>query len=544
MKHKKLIIVLVIVALLISAGGVFLYRTQQKQNRAYVQPVEYLNNSWVLNWNTESGRIVDGATQNVQVSFSNAIEEVYVHEGDAVAKGQKLLSLDTEVLSLSLDEAKLNLEKAKQTYQAEQAKLDKYKNLDSMSEAEKVQFAKDLENYLKKQQDDYNSAMEKAEAAAKATFDKQAKADADKANAEGRQAYNEKRDSDYQTALAAAKAKAAEDEKTDENSTEDDTTGGSTDDSGNGSGSSEKKDTFDEANFKAGFDASYPAYVEIQPEEFDAEAWEAQYMADNPYEEDTPDDLNPWDPNYYSDAEKSEMISAQEVTVKYAASSVKSAELSVQEAENQLNDATITATMDGVVVTMQDKDNLLNDGSPFMTISSASGVAVRGAISEFDLGNKKVGDKISVYSYMTGATSEAEIVDISQYPAESGEFYASGNQNASMYPYTAILDSATGFSSGDYVDISRVLDEEAEGIFLMKLYVRGDSEGSYVMMDDGTGHLMKQRVTTGYTVDDYVEITSGLTTTDMIAFPYGSSAFEGNETTDTENSSMFSMFGF
>ena len=52
--------------------------------------------------------------------------------------------------------------------------------------------------------------------------------------------------------------------------------------------------------------------------------------------------------------------------------------------------------------------------------------------------------------------------------------------------------------------------------------MRKEDGKSYVMKDDGTGHLVKQYVKTGKTIYGYaVEIKSGVTMDDYLAFPYG-----------------------
>ena len=59
---------------------------------------------------------------------------------------------------------------------------------------------------------------------------------------------------------------------------------------------------------------------------------------------------------------------------------------------------------------------------------------------------------------------------------------------------------------------------------------------SYVMMADENNQLKKQYVVTGKTVyGSAIEIKSGLTEDDKIAFPYGKDVKEGVRTKDTDD---------
>ena len=66
--------------------------------------------------------------------------------------------------------------------------------------------------------------------------------------------------------------------------------------------------------------------------------------------------------------------------------------------------------------------------------------------------------------------------------------------------------------------------------------MREEDGKSYCMIADENGRLKKQYVVTGRTVyGSAVEIKSGLTEEDMIAFPYGKDVVEGALTTEENN---------
>ena len=136
---------------------------------------------------------------------------------------------------------------------------------------------------------------------------------------------------------------------------------------------------------------------------------------------------------------------------------------------------------------------------------------------------------------------DSTITDINDYPEDSnGYYYGNGNPNASYYGYTAYIEDSTGLSNGDNLSLSINLggdEDSSDKIYLDKAYVRKEDGKSYVMKDDGTGHLVKQYVKTGKTIYGYaVEIKSGVTMDDYLAFPYGKTAKEGVKTNKDEDS--------
>nr|MCR5054564.1 efflux RND transporter periplasmic adaptor subunit [Lachnospiraceae bacterium] len=179
--------------------------------------------------------------------------------------------------------------------------------------------------------------------------------------------------------------------------------------------------------------------------------------------------------------------------------------------------------------------------SPFVVITGESGMAVIGYVSELKLGSIKVGDEYTVYSWETGNTTTAKVAEISPYPAENFNSWTNGNSNVSWYPFTAYMESAEGFTPGFGVEMTPVVEEEeGEVIVLEKVYVRSDEKGNYVLKEDENGRLERADVTVKSTSEaGYLQILSGLSTTDRIAFPYGNKAVVGMKTTDKPPISLF-----
>lgn len=212
----------------------------------------------------------------------------------------------------------------------------------------------------------------------------------------------------------------------------------------------------------------------------------------------------------------------------------RKAELELSNLEESATDGVVHAKINGIVKTVQDKNNLPNDGSAFLVVSGSEGLYVKGDISELMLDQVKVGQTVTATSWQSGLTFEAEITSIDNYPDTNNSYYGEGNQNVSYYAYTAYIKNPDGIQNGEYlslsIDTSDALDTSSS-IYLEMAYVRQEDGRYYVMKDDG-GVLKKQYVTTGKIVSGgyAIEITSGLTGDDAIAFPYGKSAKEGVKT--------------
>ena len=236
----------------------------------------------------------------------------------------------------------------------------------------------------------------------------------------------------------------------------------------------------------------------------------------------------------YTPDEKNDMVADQEVAVKKAKNNVDSAQEDLDEAKKALEGAEVTANLSGTVKNIKSTDDT-NDGQPFCTIQGDSGVTIKGAIGEFDIKNLKEGDKLTVSSYMSDTTTDAEIITISDYPLDSGSNSGGGNPNSSFYEFTAFMEQSDGFQVGEYVNITKYVEQSDDTVILPKKYVMSDSKGPYVFKDkDGT--LVRQDVKTEKaSSSDAIKITDGLNKDDLIAFPYLKNVRIGMLTT-TENS--------
>ena len=142
---------------------------------------------------------------------------------------------------------------------------------------------------------------------------------------------------------------------------------------------------------------------------------------------------------------------------------------------------------------------------------------------------------------MNYAEIEGEIVDISTFPTTDGYNWSNGNQNVSFYPFTVFVSEDAALQENEYVSIQYSPAETGSGIYLEMPFVVTENSKSYVYVADAEGKLEKREVTTGKSLwGSYIEITSGLTMDDLIAFPYGKDIKEGADTVEAGIEELYS----
>lgn len=248
----------------------------------------------------------------------------------------------------------------------------------------------------------------------------------------------------------------------------------------------------------------------------------------------TPTPSNDYDDMGYTKDELNAEIEKKRQEIKNLQLKVKQAELDLEKSKLALENSTIRSTVDGVVRTLTDVDTATANNSPLLVVSGQGQFTIKGSISESLLTSVHVGDVVNAMSYENGMSYTATISEISDYPldANSGGMYGStGNPNSSQYEFTAVVDDSEGLTNGMYLEITLNVQGNAssDALYLQKAYIREDEAGSYVMKAGIDNRLYKQYLELGATIysGEYVEIISGLTMDDYIAFPYGPNVQEG-----------------
>ena len=243
--------------------------------------------------------------------------------------------------------------------------------------------------------------------------------------------------------------------------------------------------------------------------------------------------------NYmYSKEELAKMIKEAEQELATLQLDLRSAQLTYE--QNQLVSKTgeVTANISGTVTDVKDPATLAT-GDTLITVKGTENYTVTAYISELNLNKVSIGDILSVYAYQSSNNVTATVSEIGTTPASGSFGWGSENPNNSYYPITATVDDPNvELTIGEWCDITLMSGGDSAGsdtIYLSKMYVRSDDGGSYVMMADENNRLKKQYVRTGKTIwGSSIEIRSGVTREDRIAFPYGKTVREGAKVTDAD----------
>ena len=241
------------------------------------------------------------------------------------------------------------------------------------------------------------------------------------------------------------------------------------------------------------------------------------------------------------DLAKAIVDKAQEVKEKEV--NLRLAKLSLDKKTKELGDGNVYAEFDGTVKAVRNADEAYNNSEAVIELSGGGGYYVTGTLSEMELGSVKVGDTVSISSWMTGAACEGTIVSIDDYPTTSGNSWGDGNSNVSYYPFKAFVEEDAGLQANDYVDIQYQkagTQEQGSSLYLQSWFIRTDNGKSYVMARNEDGRLEQRWVQTGRDLwGSYTQIRGGLTTDDYVAFPYGRDVVEGARTVEAAADELY-----
>ena len=229
----------------------------------------------------------------------------------------------------------------------------------------------------------------------------------------------------------------------------------------------------------------------------------------------------------YSPEEMKKAIREKEQEIATAGLDIREADIKIKKVEQKLQDETVRSTLNGVVKKVGDPAKGEIDGEPFIVVESTGGVYIKGYVGEDMLKVVEPGKKLSGMAYESMMPFEAEIKEVSPYPAD--DYMMQSNREVTYYPFTAFIQESTGMKDNEMVTMDLPQENgEITGIFLSKEYVRSKDGEDYVLKAGKNGKLVKQVVHTGRTFyGSLIEIKDGVTTEDYVAFPYGKKVKEG-----------------
>lgn len=511
---KRVLVIAIVAAVAVGGigGGIYVQRSKMT---AEVQSVADLNSGYWGDDVNSSGLVTNDYSQTVEISKEDEIKEVYVEEGQQVQKGDKLLALDTTVTTLNLQGKELEVENLKNQITLAQNELKKLKNTkpyvepsepvkpdsSTPSTPDVPEMSGDAYNYILWTAVPYN--QNEADGSAENPYRYLCTEDAYVTGS----FFSQLSEAGLYVVFEIHENNSVSGELLSE------------------------------------WEVDGSQIVVPDADTRWSVADHTQLTEDTDVSDtDTVDDTgaDAIDQGGYTQSELNGMISEQEKKIKDLDLDKRKAELDVEKLKAQSSDGIIYANVTGTVKNLQDKDNLPTDGTPFMEIAGSEGLYVTGGISELLLDKVKPGQTVSVSSWESGTSCEAEITEIKNYPSTDVSSYGGGNNNVSYYPFVAYIEDSTGLRNGEYVDLNMTVSDEEDGasIYIFKGYVRSENGKSYVLKADENDRLVKQYVKTGKIINgDTIEIKSGLTEDERIAFPYGKTAKEGIRAVNADDSS-------
>ena len=510
MKKKKKIKIIIIAVLVVAVAagsitGVVYYKNSK--GLASVMSVSMISTTNDYTSMTSEGMVCDDACQTINLKDGQKVTEVYVTKDQQVKAGDKLLAYDVTSLSLSVEMKQLEIQSLENQLTSEKQKLDKLKNTKPIAKQPETPVTPEPQPAAPEQKPDeeHDVISDLSVAEGSGTEDDPYVFTCTEASYVSGALLNTLADKSAVARFVIGDANAPDMELTVRG---------------------DKLGSYDDSDeIKLFLAGTITAGNEPSDSIADSDAEQTtQPDADTASEEKT-----------YTADELKDAIKEQTRSVADVDLQKRIAQADLKELQSELEDGVVYAKKDGIVTTVCDPANPPQDGTPFLQLSGAAGLYISGTIGELDLDTVKVGQSVSAVNYMTGDTYEGTISEISNVPSDSVNYYGDSNPNSSFYEYTAYIENPQNLKKGDSLELT--IDTSSEGsdsgLYIDKSYVRTENGQSYIYKDDNR-KLKKQTVKTGKSLwGSYVEIKSGLTNDDYIAFPYG--VREGEKTKVSED---------
>ena len=246
-----------------------------------------------------------------------------------------------------------------------------------------------------------------------------------------------------------------------------------------------------------------------------------------------------------SQLEYTVQIQSLQVDLKEAEIGIQAKQNAVAQSEALLQNAVVCAPVTGRVQSISESGTD-NYGNPvaYMTIQKTGSYRIKGTLGELQRGVIMEGARLEVLSRTDGScwAGTVTLVDYESPTQENGNtmYYGAVTNEmttSSKYPFYVELDDTTGLILGQHVYLQLENQEaEQEGLYISSAFVAYDEDGSTYVWADKNGKLEKRVVTTGEynMMNDTMQILSGLSEEEYIAFPDYELCVEGAPTTKTE----------
>ena len=209
-----------------------------------------------------------------------------------------------------------------------------------------------------------------------------------------------------------------------------------------------------------------------------------------------------------------------------------------------IENASVKAPASGTIKKLRTKEEMETDSTDvIMTIVAGNDFRIKGKINEQNVGLLSVGDNLLVHSRVNDTdTWKATIAEIGNEPVQNQNMgmYGGGESegSSSNYAFYAQPESSEGLRMGQHVLLTVGWEENTstkkKGIWLSGGLLVEEGEKYYVWASDKDELLEKRYVEVGEKDENTgeTEILSGLSDSDLIAFPSDSYKVGMKTTTD------------
>lgn len=237
-------------------------------------------------------------------------------------------------------------------------------------------------------------------------------------------------------------------------------------------------------------------------------------------------------------------IQTLQTSIDKAKYDIKVKNISLQKQQNAIDNASVTAEMDGIIKTVKTPEAMQADGTDvIMTITASGNYRIKGTLSEQQLGQVMTGQRMIIRSRVDANQCwSGKVIEIGTEAEQNDNnmmYFDGGSDNmASKYAFYIKLDSAEGLLLGQHVLIEPDIGQNSghDGIWIYSDYLVWEEKQAYVWISNEKNQLEKKKVEIGETDDEYgiTELKSGLSETDLIAYP-AEDYREGMKTTTNAN---------
>ncbi len=242
----------------------------------------------------------------------------------------------------------------------------------------------------------------------------------------------------------------------------------------------------------------------------------------------------------YTASQIAQMRSEQEKLIRDLEFQVKMAEADYQIKLKETDDGCVYAEIDGTVVSLLTPEEAFMMGQPLLKVSGGGGFYVEGAVSELAMDSLQIGQEVTINDWNTGMTYIGTVESIGSLPVAMDYYTGIGNPNVSYYPFTVFVDGSADLQAGSYVSVIYSAAAAENGIYLENAFIRTENGKSFVFVMGQDGLLEKRYITVGKSLwGSYTEILEGITAEDFIAFPYGKNVVEGAPAVEAEIQALY-----